>query len=55
MCGLVQDRLREMGLREGACVEVVKNSEDMIVRIDGCRIGLRRDVATDILAVPSGT
>jgi len=55
VCGLVQDRLREMGLREGACVEVVQNSEDLIVRLDGCRIGLRRDVAHNILAVPAST
>ncbi len=52
VCGGAQGRLREMGLREEAHVEVVKNSENVIVRIEGCRIGLRRDMASDILAVP---
>ncbi len=53
VCGLRQERLREMGLREGVCIEMVKNSEDLIVRLDGCRIGLCRDAAADILAVPT--
>lgn len=41
-----------MGLREGARVEVVQNSDKLIVRLAGCRIGLRRDMAADILATP---
>jgi len=51
--GTLQKRLREMGLREGACVKMVKNSEDLIVRLDGCRIGLCRDTAANILAIPT--
>jgi len=53
VCGSSQKRLREMGLREGACVKMVKNSEDLIVRLDTCRIGLCRDTATNILAIPT--
>ncbi len=53
VCGCAQDRLRDIGLREGAHIELIRNSEKLIVRIDGCRIGLRRDMAMDILAVPT--
>ena len=52
MYGSAQKRLRDLGLREGAHVEMVKNSEKLIIRIDGCRIGLRRDTGADILATP---
>lgn len=41
-----------MGLREGAQVEVIQNSDKLIVRLAGCRIGLRRDVAAEIYATP---
>ena len=51
--GCAEERLRDLGIREGAHVEVVRNSEELIVRIEGCRIGLRRDMATDILAIPT--
>ncbi len=50
--GCAEERLRDMGLREGAQVEVVQNSDKLIVRLAGCRIGLRRDMAADILATP---
>ncbi|MCY4673877.1 MAG: FeoA family protein [Bacteroidetes bacterium] len=50
--GCAEERLRDMGLREGARVEVVQNSDKLIVRLAGCRIGLRRDMAADILATP---
>jgi len=53
VCGGAQERLRDMGIREGACVEMIKNSEDLIVRIEGCRIGLRRDMAVNIFAIPA--
>ena len=55
VCGGAQERLREMGLREGADVEIVKNSGDIIVRIEGCRIGLRCDMAVDVLAIPTSS
>lgn len=50
--GCAQDRLRDVGIREGAQVEMLKNSDELIVRIESCRIGLRRDMAADVLAVP---
>lgn len=50
--GVAQDRLRDLGLREGACVEMIKNSGDLILRLEGCRIGLRHDLALEILATP---
>lgn len=50
--GCAEERLRDMGLREGAQVEVIQNSDKLIVRLAGCRIGLRRDVAADIFATP---
>ena len=50
--GCAQDRLRDIGIREGAHVEMLKNSRELILRIESCRIGLRRDMAADIFAIP---
>ncbi len=50
--GGAQDRLRDVGIREGAYLEMIQNSDKIVVRIEGCRIGIRRDTARDILAVP---
>ncbi|MCY4159638.1 MAG: FeoA family protein [Bacteroidetes bacterium] len=50
--GSAQERLRDIGIREGACVEMIKNSEGLIVRLEGSRIGLRRDMAEEIFATP---
>ena len=52
VCGYAQERLRDVGIREGVCVEMIRNSKELILRIDSCRIGLRRDMAVDVLAVP---
>jgi len=38
-------RLREMGLYEGARISIIKNTNKVIVRVDGSRIGLRRELA----------
>ncbi len=46
-------RLRDVGLREGALVSVLQNSGNVIVRAEGCRIGLRKELAMNILARPS--
>ncbi len=50
--GCAQDRLRDVGIREGAHLEMIQNSDKIVVRIEGCRIGIRRDTARDILAIP---
>ena len=50
--GCAQGRLRDLGVREGAHIEMIRNSDELIVRIEGCRVGLRRDMATEILAIP---
>lgn len=41
-------RLREMGLCEGKQVCVLHNTDKVIVRSGGCRIGLHRDLAHQI-------
>ena len=53
VCDLVCDaacRLREVGLREGAMISVLRNNGNVIVRTAGCRIGLRKELAMSILA-----
>ena len=43
-------RLRDLGLREGANVSVIQNTDKMIVCVAECRIGLRRELAMHVLA-----
>ena len=50
--GNAEHRLRDVGLREGAFVAVLQNTGDLIVRVAGSRIGLRREMAAHILATP---
>ncbi len=52
--GEAAHRLRDVGLREGALVAVLQNTGNLIVRVAGCRIGLRRELAMQILATPAG-
>ena len=52
--GEAAQRLRDLGLREGALVAVVQNTGNLIVRVAGCRIGLRRELAMHILGTPVG-
>lgn len=52
--GEAAHRLRDLGLREGALVAVVQNTGNLIVRVAGCRIGLRRELAMHILGTPVG-
>ncbi len=50
--GEAAHRLRDLGLREGALVAIVQNTGNLIVRVAGCRIGLRRELAMQILGTP---
>lgn len=51
--GEAAHRLRDVGLREGALVAVVQNRGNLIVRIAGSRVGIRRELAMQILAAPA--
>lgn len=42
-------RLRELGLREGATVEVVRDGDPLLIKVNGARFGLGRRCAMDIL------
>jgi Fe2+ transport system protein FeoA len=42
-------RLRELGLREGACVEVVRDGDPLLVKVNGARFGIGRRAAMNIL------
>lgn len=42
-------RLRDLGVREGALIAIVQNTGNLIIRVAGCRIGLRRELALQIL------
>ena len=55
-CFLVQvvdgegaERLRDLGVREGALVNMLRNSGDVVVQVEGCRVGLRREIAGKVL------
>ena len=41
----IAQRVRELGLREGVHVAILQNSDKLIVRVSGSRIGLRRELA----------
>ena len=51
--GGAEHRLRDVGLREGAVIAVLQNTGNLIIRVAGCRIGLRREMAARILATPA--
>ena len=48
-----EHKLRDIGLREGATVAVLNNGGNVIVRVAGCRIGLRRELAACVLVTPA--
>ena len=52
--GEAAHRLRDVGLREGAMVAIVRNTGNIVVRVDGSRIGLRQEIAKQILGTPVG-
>ena len=47
--GEAAGRLREMGVREGALVNMLRNRGDVIVQVEGCRLGLREEMAREVL------
>ena len=52
--GVVQ-RLREMGLRVGAVVEMVRSGSPCILRLDGQKICVRSDEMTGVLVQTGGS
>ncbi len=49
----IAQRVRELGLREGVHVAILQNSDKLIVRVSGSRIGLRRELAMRIFGSPA--
>lgn len=47
--GGVVDRLREMGLRAGVLVEMIRSGSPCILRLDGQKICVRSDEMTGVL------
>ena len=47
--GGVVSRLREMGLRAGATVEIIRSGSPCILRLDGQKICVRSDEMTGVL------
>ena len=43
-------RLRELGLREGACICVMRNTSTCLLAMDGARLALQREVAAQVFA-----
>jgi Fe2+ transport system protein FeoA len=43
------DRLRDLGVREGAVVTVLRDGETLLVRVDDARFGIGRSAAMNIL------
>lgn len=46
----IAERLRTLGVREGACVCVMLNTDKCILAVDGCRLALQREVAQQVYA-----
>lgn len=43
-------RLRDLGVREGNEIHVLKNEDALVVRVEASRIVLRREVAMNVFA-----
>lgn len=43
------DRLREMGVREGATVQVLRDGDPLMVRVEDARFGIGRQAAMQVL------
>jgi Fe2+ transport system protein FeoA len=43
------ERLRDLGVREGAIVTVLRDSDPLIVKIDEARFGIGRSAAMNVL------
>lgn len=46
------ERLRDLGVREGNDVHLLRNEETVICGVESCRIALRREVAMQVFATP---
>ncbi len=44
-------RLREMGLCEGAKAVIIQNAQNIILSVNGTRLGLRKDLATRMFGI----
>lgn len=52
--GALVHRLREMGLRGGASVEMIRAGSPCIIRLDGHTLGVRSDELAGVLVRPAG-
>ena len=44
-------RLRELGIREGNPIHILRNQESLICAVDASRVVLRKEVAQNVFAV----
>lgn len=51
LCGCEQEaaKLRDLGVREGALVTVLRDGDPLLVRVDNARFGIGRVAATNVL------
>ena len=47
-------RLRDLGVREGNAIHVLKNADTFVCKIEASRIALRREVAMKVFATSPG-
>lgn len=49
------NRLRNLGLFEGACVRIVESQDGLLLDVRGARVALGAALASDITVLPLGT
>jgi Fe2+ transport system protein FeoA len=49
------ERLRQLGLYEGACVKVVDSRNGMLLEVKGARLALGKALASSIRVMPLGS
>lgn len=51
LCGCENEcaKLRELGVREGASIDVLRHGNPILIRIDGARFGIGQGAATNVL------
>ena len=47
-----EQRIRDLGIREGCDVLVLKNAETLVIRTESSRVALRHVVGMNIFALP---
>lgn len=45
--------LRDLGVREGAMVTVLRDGDPLLIRVEGARFGIGRAAATGVLCKPA--